>query len=125
MTTVRLAGIVAVSVAVCTVVPLRGAGPSFHPDVTFQGSSLTGWHVLGDAEWNAQNGEITGTPKRPSGGWLVLDRSYQDVGFYASFRCATTCRTGVLLRMETTPDGGMKGIYVSLDGSETAAGESS
>jgi hypothetical protein len=29
--------------------PLSGVGPSFHPDVTFKGSALTGWHMLGDA----------------------------------------------------------------------------
>ena len=43
---------------------------------TFSGSALSGFHSLGDASWRAQNGEIIGTPKQPSGGWLVLDRSY-------------------------------------------------
>ena len=65
---------------------LSGTGPSFHPDSTFNGSTLTGWHTLGNATWQAQNGVITGTPAQPGGGWLVLDHSYQDVGFYASFQ---------------------------------------
>ena len=72
--------------------PLSGIGPSFHPDTAFKGSALTGWHTLGEATWRAQNGEITGTPKQPGGGWLVLDHSYQDVGFYASFKCAAGCK---------------------------------
>ena len=73
------------------------ANPSFLPDTTFKASTLTGWHTLGLAEWHAQNGEITGAAKS-GGGWLVLDRSYQDVAFYASFRCAGPCKPGVLLR---------------------------
>ena len=95
--------------------PVFGVGPSFIPDGTVKGSSLTGWHVLGQADWKAQKGEIIGTVKPGgSGGWLVLDRSYQDVGFYASFRCAAGCKTGVLLRAEKTAEGGMKGIFLSL-----------
>ena len=44
----------------------------FVPDYTFRGSSLTGWHTLGHANWRAENGEITATPQTPDGGWLVL-----------------------------------------------------
>jgi hypothetical protein len=94
---------------------LSGTGPSFHPDSTFKGSALTGWHMLGDAAWRAQDGEIAGTPKQPGGGWLVLDHSYQDVAFSASFKCAAGCKSGLLMRAEKTPDGGMKGIFVALN----------
>ena len=90
-------------------------GPSFHPDTTFAGSSLTGWHTLGQAEWSAENGELAGKPKQAGGGWLILDHSYQDVGLYAEFKCTAGCETGVLFRAEKTPDG-MKGIYVALSG---------
>jgi hypothetical protein len=95
---------------------------NFVPDVRFSGSSLTGWRTLGEAAWRAQDGEIIGT-KKPSGsgGWLVSDHSYQDVAFFASFRCPATCKAGVLLRGEKTPEGGMKGIYVSLAQSELAS----
>jgi Domain of Unknown Function (DUF1080) len=98
---------------------LLGAGPggatskNFLPDTLFKGSALTGWRVLGQADWRANNGEIQGTPK-DGGGWLMLDRSYQDVGFFASFQCAEGCKAGVLLRAEKTADGGSKGIFVSL-----------
>jgi len=106
----------AIAAAGCFALTLAfGAGPTFHPDATFKGSALTGWHTFGNADWRAQDGEIVGTP-RAGGGWLVLDHSYQDVGFFASFQCMAACRTGVLLRAEKTPDGGMKGIFVALDG---------
>src|SRR5438093_9064328 len=89
-------------------------GPSFVPDRTFKGSSLAGWHTLGQADWRAQDGVLIGTPKQAGGGWLVLDQPFQDTGFYASFKCFGGCKTGVLLRAEKTVDG-MKGVYVSLN----------
>jgi len=92
--------------------PVSAASPNFLPDVVFKGSSLTGWHRLGQADWRADNGEIIATPKE-GGGWLMLDKGYQDIAFYASFHCAGACQTGVLLRAERTA-GGTKGIYVSL-----------
>jgi hypothetical protein len=81
--------------------------------VTFQGSELKAWHIYGEAEWSAENGELVGKPKQAGGGWLMLDHSYQDVGLYAEFKCTGGCETGVLFRAEKTPDG-MKGIYVAL-----------
>jgi hypothetical protein len=93
---------------------LSAAGPTFRPDVVFRGSSLTGWRSLGQADWRADNGEIIGTPRQPFGGWLMLERAYQDAGLYATVSCPAGCRTGVLLRAEKTADGGLKGVYVSL-----------
>ena len=90
--------------------PLRG--PSFIPDGKFQGSTLAGWHVLGQAVWGADDGDLIGKGN-DSGGWLVLDRSYQDTGLYTSFRCIGSCDTGVLLRLHKTADG-MQGTYLSI-----------
>src|SRR4029077_5812467 len=67
----------------------------FIPDFAFRGSSLAGWHTLGHASWRAGNGEITGKAEMQDGGWLVLDKSYQDVKFYAEFRCDGNCDAGV------------------------------
>ncbi len=91
---------------------ILAAPRDFMPDFTFQGSSLTGWHALGQADWTATNGEIIGAPKSGDGGWLVLDKGYQDLELYTEFRCAGACTAGILLRAEKTPDGGLKGIYV-------------
>ena len=91
-------------------------GPSFVPDAKFQGSTLAGWHVLGQAEWSATNGELIG--KGIAGpGWLVLDHSYQDTGFYAGFRCVGVCDTGVLIRATKT-EGGMRGTFLSIKGTQ-------
>ena len=100
--------------------PVFAVGPSFRPDTTFTGSSLTGWHTVGPAEWRAENGEVIGTPKPGGGGWLVLDRSYQDIGVYTQFRCTGACETGVLFRAEKTSNG-MKGIYVALSEPDLAS----
>jgi len=107
-------------IALCVLVPaIFAASQNFIPDVTFKGSSLTGWHKLGNADWRAENGEIVGTPKAEGGGWLVLDKSYQDIQVYTSFRCSGPCKSGVLLRAEKTPQG-MKGVYVSLSDGDVA-----
>src|ERR1700736_5115520 len=60
-----------------------GVAPrDFVPDVTFTGSALNGWHVLGQAGWRADDGEIVGAPTQTNGGWLMLDKGYQDVEIY-------------------------------------------
>jgi hypothetical protein len=99
-------------------IALALSGPTFIPDEKFQGSSLTGWHMLGDAEWSAANGEITGRPKSASGGWLLMDLRLQDAGVYASFRCTPGCKPGIVVRAEKTTDG-MKALLVSLTENET------
>jgi hypothetical protein len=108
-------------VALLSALPGFGAAaPTFKPDVTVQANSLNGWHTLGNANWKAQNGEIVGTVQPGNSGWLVLDKSLQNVELYSAFRCTGGCKTGVLLRAEKTPTG-MKGIFVSLDGSDLNA----
>lgn len=102
-------------------IPANAAGPTFIPDQTFKGSSLNGWRTVGQADWKAQNGELIGTAKAAgTGGWLMLDRSYQDIGIFANYHCAAGCKTGVLLRAEKSGDG-IKGVYVSLSDEDLGA----
>ena len=97
------------------------ANKNFVPDWTFKGSSLGNWRTLGNAEWRAENGEIVGVPKTPEGGWLILDKRLQDVEFASTYRCTGGCRTGVMVRTQSTPEG-IRGIYVALpDGENPAA----
>jgi 3-keto-disaccharide hydrolase/FG-GAP-like repeat len=101
--------------------PRAGANKNFVPDWTFKGSSLSSAHILGSADWRAENGEIVGTPKAPEGGWLILDKPLQDVQFATTLRCTGGCRTGVMLRAQSMKDG-IQGIYVALpDGTNPAA----
>ena len=89
-------------------------GQSFIPDYTFKGNSLKGTHVVGQADWKAQNGELIGTAKQGSnGGWLFLDSPYQDVGFHAVFKGTANNETGILFRAEKTAKG-ITGILLSL-----------
>ena len=118
----RGAFLAAVAVVAAAFAPVgHGASTNFVPDVVFTGSSLTGWQPIGESSWRAENGEIIGTPKGAAGGWLLANRSYQDVAVFASFRCAAGCQTGVLLRAERTADGGVKGVFVSLNEGDLAA----
>ena len=58
--------------AACTVGLVLGVRaddpPNFKPDGAFKGSALAGWHVVGDADWTAQNGEIIGKAKPGTNG---------------------------------------------------------
>ena len=105
----------ALACVACFVIAL--SAQNYVVDTTCKATSLAGWHVLGDANWRAENGEYVGTLKGPNGGWLVSDKSLQDAGVFAQFRCTGGCKTGVLLRAEKTPEG-MKGVYVALTGDE-------
>jgi hypothetical protein len=102
------------------VLAIAADGPGdFVPDGVFKGSTLTGWKVMGEADWKAVNGELVATP-RPggAGGWLVMDKGFQDVQLYTDYKCTGTCQAGVVLRAAKTPNGGFKGIYVSLTNGE-------
>jgi hypothetical protein len=112
----RSAAIAGLSLVAMVVVSAQ----NYVTDTTFKGTSLAGWHILGDATWRAESGEYIGTPKGSDGGWLVLDRSFQDTGVFARFKCTAGCKTGVLLRAEKTADG-MKGVYVALAGEDIAS----
>jgi hypothetical protein len=115
--TYRLGALFAAAAVVATTFAsiTHGASKNFQPDVVFTGSSLDGWQPIGESSWRADNGEIIGTPKGAAGGWLLANKPYQDVAVFASFRCAAGCQTGVMLRAEKTPDGGVKGVFVSLN----------
>jgi hypothetical protein len=114
---------VLIGVAILTVGlagPVQGDRAMFVPDWTFKGNTLTGWRVLGEASFRALNGEIIGTPQTPAGGWLMLDKSFQDVEVGFDFHMPSGAKSGLLLRAEKTP-GGMKGVYVSLSEGEQGA----
>ena len=98
---------------ICAACTSMRAQKDFVPDVVFKGSSLTGWHSLGQAQWSAHEGEIS-SAAGTQGGWLVSDQKFQDVRFFARLRCESTCHAGVLLRAEPMPEGGIHGVYVSL-----------
>ena len=102
---------------------IHAAGPgNFKPDGMMKGSTLAGWHVVGDADWKAENGELVGTAKPgTNGGWLVMDKSFQDVHLFTTYRCTGTCSSGVLLRAQKIADGGMSGVYVSLTEGDTVS----
>lgn len=94
--------------------PLTAQGPAgdFKPDAVFAGSDLGNWTRVGDGSWSAVKGEVTGKAGA-GGGWLVMDRPYQDLYFFMRFQCAAPCDAGVLFRVQETP-GGRSGVLVSL-----------
>ena len=115
---------------VCGIVAIVGIGlfirpaaanKNFIPDWMFKGSSLSSFRTLGEADWRAENGEIVGTPRSAAGGWLILDHPLEDVQFASTFRCTGGCRSGLMLRSQSTPEG-IRGVYVALPDGENPAG---
>ena len=86
----RIVGVIVLAVSALFSI-LFAATHDFLPDFVIRESSLAGWRTVGHATWRANNGEITGTPQDQDGGWLVLDKSYQDVQFYTELHCAARC----------------------------------
>jgi hypothetical protein len=117
-----LAAVVVAAAAAAMALTLHAADPAnFKPDGSFKGSSLAGWRIVGDVEWTAQSGELVGRAKAgTSGGWLVMDKSFQDVKLYLNYRCTGECKSGVLLRAHKTADG-MAGVFVSLAEGDTGS----
>lgn len=63
----------------------------------FDGTSLKGWHVLGPSRWQVENGELLGSCDAAEGGWLELDRGFEDFVLRFAFR-SSSGEAGVLLR---------------------------
>ncbi len=102
-----------------TLVTAQGPATDFKPDTVFGGSDLEGWTVIGEGAWTADRGEVTGKAGQGPG-WLVLDRSYQDLSFFSRFQCSSPCDAGVLFRVQATPDG-RTGLLVSLKDGDLAS----
>ena len=116
----RRALLCALAIAVVSVAAAHGARWNFIPDWTFKGTDLKkDWTVLGQATWQAANGELIGTPTSPEGGWLVLNKGLQDFQFGADLKCSAECKAGVLVRARRQPDGGLTGIFVPYGVGET------
>lgn len=96
----------------------QSPAPDFIADYTFAGSQLSSWEAVGQADWQASNGVITGSASS-GGGLLVFDREYEDVAVYSRMRCTGSCEAGILLRAERTSSG-MSGILMSIGSDEIA-----
>lgn len=104
--------------ATCVAATVCGA-QSFSFDHTIdERFSVDTAQVLGQARWRMQGDELIGQPLSNEGGWLFFEHTLQDVGFYARFKCEAECATGVLLRAQPRPEGGLSGVFVSLQAGE-------
>jgi hypothetical protein len=91
-------------------------GPHSDTAKLFNGTSLAGWHPQGAAQWRAAGGEIVGAATSGPG-WLVLDKSYQDIILKFAFQC-DNCDAGVVLRNVALPSkpGTTSALYAGISG---------
>src|SRR5215217_370411 len=116
--TIILAGIAALSYGQTNPGDFTGRGMSLIPDYTFKASALTGFHTLGSGNWQAANGVIK--VKANGIGYLVSDKSFQDLQLRTLFKADANTEIGFLFRVEKTIDG-YKGFLVSVKGTETGS----
>ncbi len=109
--------ITAVAALLCISGLMAAQAPSSRQTVeqrVFNGTSLTGWHTLGGAEWRVDNGAIVGTVRNGADGWLILDEVYGNATVTMSFEC-NQCESGLLARSEKTANQ-TSGVYLPLSG---------
>ena len=115
MKNLRMMVVATAAMCVLLAMSVFTAGPTFRADYRFSGTALTDFKPVGSADWKVQNGEIVGTAKDANGGWLLLGgKEFQDTQMYASVKCVGGCKAGFVMRAEKTPDGGMKGVLMSV-----------
>jgi 3-keto-disaccharide hydrolase len=74
----------------------RASNPKWGEPITlFNGTDLTGWHVLGANQWRVTNGVLRNLEK---GGHLVTDRTFGDFKLHIEFRYPKGSNSGVYLR---------------------------
>ena len=73
-------------IAVGSAAAQQSPAPDFIPDYTFQGSQLADWEPVGQADWQAADGVITGTADAGEG-LLAFDQSFQNAALFTRFRC--------------------------------------
>jgi hypothetical protein len=118
LSTVLLAGIATLSFGQEIQGDYNGRNLSTIPDYVYKGSSLSGWHTLGNADWKASNGIIT-AKANGSASYLISDRGFQDVQLRSLFKADATTEVGFLFRLQKTSDG-MKSYLVSIKGADIA-----
>ncbi len=109
---------------------LRRASPPQwdKPEPLFNGRDLTGWHVAGAGEWEADNGVLR---NRKSGGNLITDAAFTDFRLHAEFRYQKDGNSGIYLRGryevqvfdsgDTLDVGSLGAVYGFLEPSDAAA----
>ena len=99
--------------------PLSEFGLTFMPDYSFESADLKDWRTVGRVEWKVENGEIIGTSNDDTGGWLIMENGYQDIGVHTLFKVTDSAATGILFRMEQS-DEGYDGVFLSLKAGDVA-----
>jgi hypothetical protein len=91
-------------------------GPHSDTVKAFNGTSLAGWHPQGAAQWRVAGGELVGSAASGPG-WLVLDKSYQDIILKFAFQCSG-CDAGVVLRNVSSKPGTTSALYAGISGQD-------
>jgi len=77
----------------------------------FNGVNLTGWHMMGQQDWHAENGILWTEGK---GGWLRSDQRYADFVWRLEYRVTNGAVSGIFLRSAEQGDPTFTGLKIAL-----------
>lgn len=72
------------------------------PVSLFDGATLGGWHVVGDARWLVVDGAIVGDTGPTGNGHLVTEKAWESFYLSYKFRATEGNNSGVFIRWDTT-----------------------
>jgi hypothetical protein len=83
----------------------------------FNGKDLTGWKVIGNEKWTAQEGEIVGEASGGRGGFVVTERRFKQFEASLQFSPDTPGNSGFFYHTTFDPNGKFQsGMQVEIDG---------
>jgi hypothetical protein len=83
--------------------------PGFAP--LFNGQDLSGWHVMGQPDWHAEDGIVWTEGK---GGWLRSDQRYSDFILRFEYRTTKGAASGIFLRSAEQGNPAFTGLEIAL-----------
>jgi len=77
----------------------------------FNGQDLTGWHMMGQQDWHAEDGILWTEGK---GGWLRSDQRYADFVLHLEYRVTKGAVSGIYVRSAEQGDPAFTGLKMAL-----------
>lgn len=102
------------------------ATPLFAADAwtaLWDGKTLAGWHVIGQAKWTVEEGAIRGTnvASQKEYGHLVTDKIYTDFTIRLKFKCLKG-NSGLYFRVVEKGSSGVSGFHAEIDATRDVGG---
>jgi hypothetical protein len=100
--------------------PTTAPEPGSETIVLFDGETLAGWTVLGDAIYEVDEGSILGRVGGGGQSFLITDRTFADFRLDVDVKAELPGNSGIQVRSHVDDDGRLYGYQIEIDSSERA-----